>query len=571
MTDITLTSVASGYNLSVVNDNFNSIEDVINTEVLHTTGGNNTMAQSLDMNSQRILNLPAPINSTEPIRLQEIKDIAALEISVVSATEVIANGGTEPTSLSNRFGRKLNIVDDFAADPTGVADCYAAFAAAVASNVAVIEMPPGTYKLATTLQINRNLRLIGSSASAGGTVAERVSGGATGNPGEATATINFTGTSGAAIDIIGTGIEGLENVHLSGFSIEGNASADGGIKVGSGGAVTKSSFRDIYITGFTNTGTNKGYGLYIGECYLSTFDTVYTHGNNDGINIYGPFTTPTFVNCISRVNNRYGCLVQQGFGASIDGLICEGNLNSGLVLQPRSGQSISVFSFGPNFYCEANCASVVAPVIDIGPGTALGAVYDITFINPRLSESLGGNVTRLVRFGGCDTVTMINPSFTTWSSGFLECHTTNTYNVQIIGRAGSLLPLTNIINNGYTDGAIRVNIGSLLSFSGTFTPALVSGGTIDSFQTCRWIRDGNEVMCIFNFICSAVTGAPYTLRLSGLPFVPRERVYCGPACSDIGSALPIGTVIDTDSTVYFRFNAAQAGAISAGAVIKYYI
>ena len=74
MTDITLTSVASGYNLSVINDNFDEIESIINTEVLHTTGGNNIMSQQLDMNSNAIINLRSPSLSTEPVRLQELQD-----------------------------------------------------------------------------------------------------------------------------------------------------------------------------------------------------------------------------------------------------------------------------------------------------------------------------------------------------------------------------------------------------------------------------------------------------------------------------------------------------------------
>lgn len=57
MTDITLDPITSGYNLSKLNANFDKVEEVINEEVLHTTGGNNTMLQPLDMNGYAILNL----------------------------------------------------------------------------------------------------------------------------------------------------------------------------------------------------------------------------------------------------------------------------------------------------------------------------------------------------------------------------------------------------------------------------------------------------------------------------------------------------------------------------------
>lgn len=75
MSDITLDKIRSGYNLSKINNNFEEIEDVINEEVVHTTGGNNTMQQDLDMNSNQILNLPAPINPTDVIRLEDLKGL----------------------------------------------------------------------------------------------------------------------------------------------------------------------------------------------------------------------------------------------------------------------------------------------------------------------------------------------------------------------------------------------------------------------------------------------------------------------------------------------------------------
>lgn len=56
MSDITLSPIASGYNLSKINDNFTTVKDVINNETVHTTGGNNIMSQDLGMNSNDILN-----------------------------------------------------------------------------------------------------------------------------------------------------------------------------------------------------------------------------------------------------------------------------------------------------------------------------------------------------------------------------------------------------------------------------------------------------------------------------------------------------------------------------------
>lgn len=72
MTDITLGPITSGYNLSKLNANFDKIEDVINDEVLHRTGGNNTMLQDLDMNSYSILNVQVDVN--DPSSLLTVGD-----------------------------------------------------------------------------------------------------------------------------------------------------------------------------------------------------------------------------------------------------------------------------------------------------------------------------------------------------------------------------------------------------------------------------------------------------------------------------------------------------------------
>lgn len=74
MTDITLSNIGSGYNLNKINDNFETIEDVVNTELLHTEGGNNTMRQALDMNSNRIINLPLASVDTEPVTKGQLGD-----------------------------------------------------------------------------------------------------------------------------------------------------------------------------------------------------------------------------------------------------------------------------------------------------------------------------------------------------------------------------------------------------------------------------------------------------------------------------------------------------------------
>lgn len=72
MTDITLNPITSGYNVQRINANFDVLEEVINEQVLHRVGGNNTMLQDLDMNSYAILNLK--INPDDPGSLLTVEE-----------------------------------------------------------------------------------------------------------------------------------------------------------------------------------------------------------------------------------------------------------------------------------------------------------------------------------------------------------------------------------------------------------------------------------------------------------------------------------------------------------------
>ena len=67
MSDIVLAPITSGYNVSKINLNFDKIEEVINSQVLHTSGGNNTMNQDLDMNSFALLNVQTDINDPDSL------------------------------------------------------------------------------------------------------------------------------------------------------------------------------------------------------------------------------------------------------------------------------------------------------------------------------------------------------------------------------------------------------------------------------------------------------------------------------------------------------------------------
>lgn len=81
MSKITFADTASGYNLQAINQNFTKIAAALNNGVLwrmNPKGEPNQMVLSnLDMNFNRILNLPIPINENDPARLKDVTDAIA--------------------------------------------------------------------------------------------------------------------------------------------------------------------------------------------------------------------------------------------------------------------------------------------------------------------------------------------------------------------------------------------------------------------------------------------------------------------------------------------------------------
>lgn len=74
MSDVVLSPITSGYNLSKVNDNFDKIEQKINEEIVHRVGGNNVMLQDLDMNSNAILNIGVDLSNPDSLLTLDVAD-----------------------------------------------------------------------------------------------------------------------------------------------------------------------------------------------------------------------------------------------------------------------------------------------------------------------------------------------------------------------------------------------------------------------------------------------------------------------------------------------------------------
>ena len=88
---ITLDDIVSGFkSVTKIIANFGKIEDDLNNKVLYRdnpTGEPNQMENNLDMNSQRIVNLVAPVNDSEPARWADVKNgVTGIDEPVPSQT-----------------------------------------------------------------------------------------------------------------------------------------------------------------------------------------------------------------------------------------------------------------------------------------------------------------------------------------------------------------------------------------------------------------------------------------------------------------------------------------------------
>ena len=425
------------------------------------------------------------------------------------------------------------------ASATGAAN-YTAIKAAYDSGAAIIRLPAGTFSMAQTLYIDRGVCIEGSGAQDG-------SGNNGQSAGVASTSINYTGT-GNAFDLVGSYTEGVSNIHLSNFMITGNALADGGIYVGSGIVVSKSTFKNIGIFAFTNANANKGYGLGIKNCLESIFENVYVHGCHDGINIgFGQATTLEFHSCYSRVNNQYGWNIRQGNGSSFYQCLAEGNLKTGLVINPSTGQFVTNHAFY-SWYSEANGIDA-----DTYPGAAVitsgsGSCNYVQFYSPVFYDSStynngAGNWTiACIKLGNVNNISFQNGVLVSINPNFIEC-TASTSACSWQGYGGGT-PQTNITNNTYhqTTGIWSVQIAPAVTPDfeiGTWVPVVTSGGTQVAGQRVGQFQKNGQVVTFQGAI--QITDITAALVIDGLPYIQN---------SSYGNGMVNGSAISPSNFAY---------------------
>lgn len=76
MGDITLGHMTNTFGLSILNNNMDIIQAAVNDGLLNLSGGNNTMLQQLDMNSNKIINIRVdPDDPTSIVTVAQLNEV----------------------------------------------------------------------------------------------------------------------------------------------------------------------------------------------------------------------------------------------------------------------------------------------------------------------------------------------------------------------------------------------------------------------------------------------------------------------------------------------------------------
>lgn len=391
---IELDSVESGYGLSKINDNFQKIEDELNNRVLYrdnTNGAPNAMDNPLDMNGERIYNLPRPSSASEPLRLIDAAEIAAGGEFPINLT--ISSSGTGESLVNDPAG-VVRSIEGVGLITTTVVGGTVEISTTAQNNTATnLGTGTGVYaskdgsslrfkslKAGTNITLSENGSEI-TIASAGGTGA-----------GEANTASNVGTGSGvfktkSGVDLQFKSLKAGTNVILTSGTDDITISASGG-----GGGGTWDGFADVtdfgavsdFVSGPAGTGSGTandaafmaaiatGKPLYIpaGNFYIADWATRYAysrstvHSNSTGI-VWGDTWSgkqqlgrTIFVGCASTHEVSYAGGVMWGQNGNSNGIRQWTGFNNWMMLQPDTGpMQLQLYPGGKGLSITASCES----------------------------------------------------------------------------------------------------------------------------------------------------------------------------------------------------------------------
>lgn len=363
MPKVTLSPILSGFrSTNKLNQNFAEIAGELENTLSRDGSTPNQMLAPLDMNSNRIINVGAPINLTDAVRLQDvvagsvtidvvadiatIADVAALRtttwpegrpdvIQLLSnhttgdgggtfrwgaASTATDNGGTIIKETATTTGRWLRQITDkinvtwFGARGDGVTNCDAAFDAAAVVAMATgrpFYMPAGSYLKTTTTTFS-----VASKTTDESEISYSIIG-----DGSGVTEILWNGASGFAPFLLqgGTGAGVHHDATIKGFKVNSVVGLVGvGISLDN---VAKAHFEDIFTL-------EMNYGVYASDTLSCSFKACSFIFGNVGIEATRTnFSHPnaiSFYSCIFGNNRQWAMQIYGGsninmFGGSIEG------------------------------------------------------------------------------------------------------------------------------------------------------------------------------------------------------------------------------------------------------------
>lgn len=204
-----LSTVATGYSsATALNSNFDKIEEAFDNTLSRDGSGPNFMETELDMNSNRIINLPEPVEPTDAVRLQDITDLA-IQLPSENFTFVQAGTGAVSRTIQAKV-REIQISpEDFGAVGDNTTDDAAAIQRAIdylstTFGGGTLQFGPKSYLISTTLRLYSNIKLLGHG---------------TGDiPTGFVSHIRYTGTGSVFVGDDTTSV--LNHIHIEGFTLQ---------------------------------------------------------------------------------------------------------------------------------------------------------------------------------------------------------------------------------------------------------------------------------------------------------------------------------------------------------------
>lgn len=135
-----------------INSNSTAIETALENTLSRDGTSPNQMGSNLDMNSNRIINLPAPINNDEPLRLGDYLN----SVSGVSLVGYARTADLITVNISGQYG----VIGDGVVDYTST--IQTALTSLGSSGGGILYFPKGIYLVSKTLQVPSNVYVMGS-------------------------------------------------------------------------------------------------------------------------------------------------------------------------------------------------------------------------------------------------------------------------------------------------------------------------------------------------------------------------------------------------------------------------